>query len=233
MGQLTEFIVNLHRSQKARKGNEKLADPSNSPGIGSVLGRLKILDMGRHEFTRTLMFSCECECGNKVDLNNLELKRRSELDQGCMEFDCTVHSDVDISSLPIGNMNTCILDQFRRMSNYYHDQVCDEWGGRGNRFDRASAYESFLEHVTELGATKDNGYWFIFRIDNRRPFEPGNVDVGRKDYLPGEPGERRFMYEGNLLTVEEAAEIMGCEYSELIQLQDAMISDDDIFESLI
>lgn len=228
MGELTEFIVNLQKSKEARSTRKNV---SMSLNIGNIYGRLTIKDMTRLKGHGIITYRCTCECGNEVDLTHHEVKRRAILDQGCMEFDCSVHADIAIDKLPIGNMEGCLLDQFRRMIAYHGGQTCEDWGGSDSHLDMASALENFTEFMQELGATKDNGYWMAYRIDNRRPYEPGNVDVGRVDKMSGVSGEHVFLYENNLISVEEAAEIFGCEIEDIITLQDAMISDDDICES--
>jgi len=225
--ELTEFIVNLHKSRKARKEGRQ----SNvSLSIGTLIGKLTVKDLKFSDVDSFVTYDCECECGGTVELTYAEVKDRAEKGKGCLGPMCEIAKEED---LVFTDMDECLKDQFRRMIVYHSNRVCEEWGGSGSDLDLGSAYENFYFYVMELGATKDNGYWMPYRLMAKYPFEPGNVDIGIKDKMKGKRGEKLFIYEDNLISIEEASEIMGCEPQEILTLQEAMIADEDIYESFI
>lgn len=222
-----EFIVNLQKSRAARKSKRV---SRVSMDIGDVLGKLIIKSLETNHAGNFLMYNCECKCGGLVTLSYAEIKKRKSQNKGCLGPMCDVAEGED--SILV-NMDECLRDQFRRMLVHTPDKVCNDWGGLGTDLDLYSAYENFYEHMVELGATKENGYWMPYRLFPKGMYEPGNVDIGNKDRMKGKRGEQLFVYEQNLLSVKEASEILGCDVEEILTLQEALIDDEDIYESLI
>lgn len=227
-GKLTSFIVDLQKSRTARRGTPSA---NVSLDIGTKLGKLTVSNLARFRQQGVMNYECTCECGQVVTLNYNEVKKRETAGQGCLSPMCDVSKDE--SDLLKTDMDTCIKDQFRRMILYSGDTTCEEWGGTGSLLDLGSAYENFYEHMQELGAEETNGYWFPYRVSRSGLYEPGNVDVSKKDRMAGKRGEKLFLYEENILSVKEAATILGCEEEDILTLQEAMISDEDIYESLV
>lgn len=227
MGELVDFIVGLQKSRKAREGQPKIRV---SLDAGSIIGHLTILSLVRRSTNSVVTYNCLCECGNEVELNYNQIKKREKADEGCLLPKCSISKEED---QVFTDLESCLKDQFRRLHVYCEDQLDELWGGQESILDLPSAFEYFCNHVKKLGATEDNGKWWIYRINKSHPYEIGNIKLGKSNSIAGTVGEHVFLYEDDIISIEEAAEILDCTEEDILTLQDAMISDEEIIESLI
>ncbi len=227
-GVITNFIIELHRS-KAEKVARKIStgDPIFIPReIKAMAGKLTLSDaVIVNGLTK---YNCTCTCGNSISLDYSQLMYRNKRGSGCLLPECTFSTGKD---LILTDMNSCFKDQFKRMLAYYPEEVCSDWGGL-NILDLPSAYENFYSYVQDMGADPSVQKWHIRRIKDNDKFCPGNIELSTSDRLEGTAGVGIFSYENNVLNLKEATEILGCTEEDILNLQEAMISDEDIYESL-
>lgn len=134
---------------------------------GQVFGRLTVLkDTGKRNLSKRIIYLCECECGNQVEVDRLNLRQGSTKSCGCLKIEkLTKHS------LSNSKLYRIWADMLQRCENenspnfrYYGAKgisVCPKWHN----------FKAFSDWA--MGNGYKNGL-SIDREDVRGNYEPSN-----------------------------------------------------------
>lgn len=174
-------------------------------GRWEILSRSENILVGSQRRSRAA-WNCRCECGTERVVAEAGLRNGSSQSCGCLtrERSSLKHTKHGSSSEPIYKVWTAMNQRCHNPKNKRYDQyggrgivVCDEW-----RRD----FAAFLAHVGDRPTPSHS----IGRIDNDRPYEPGNVrwETG-KQQMRNRTVTRYFEVDGKEVSLAELAERSG------------------------
>jgi hypothetical protein len=151
---------------------------------GQKFGRLTVIEFSRKNVHRHAYWVCECECGNKVDVNASHLKSGHTRSCGCFNFKSfslkrTKHKPHGMSGSPEhktwrGMIKRCTNPNAINYKNYGGRgiTVCDRWLNSFENFyadmgEKPSKSHSIDRLNNNLGYSKDNCRWSV-QIDQQR-----------------------------------------------------------------
>lgn len=176
---------------------------------GEQYGKLTVLDIAVDIPGKKKKWLCRCECGNEVVVAGSNL--RNGHTTGCK--DCAIKKlhkvkikhDMSKSKLYQvwnGMLNRCENKNTKAYIDYGGRgiSVCSEW------HDSATFFEWALQNGYEEGKQID-------RIDNDGNYEPNNCRwVSRQENANNKRNNRRFYYDGKLMTMAEIARANNINY---------------------
>ena len=181
--------------------------------VGQKYGKLTIIERAENDKHGNACWRCRCSCGAEVTVVGQSLRKGNTKSCGCLhdEGNRTTHGmkHSKIYKTWRGIKSRCYNPNNKSFKNY---------GGRGitmyepwiNDFQAFFAYVSTLEHYGEDGYTLD-------REDNDGNYEPGNLRwADRKTQSRNRRGRRIVEYNGEKMTLAEAAEKSGINYDTLL-----------------
>lgn len=231
MSKLVGYLAALGNKELKPAASKKPA-VKHALEISSKVGHLTILKKLRYDKGdvdgRGALYECQCRCGNTLSLSRKEVHARKRKKQGCLLPGCGIATGKD---RVFTDMYECFRDQFRRLHVHHKEGLSIMWTGELD--DLQSSFYLFADHMKDLGATQENGKWYIKREHNLKVYTEDRTTISDTDQLKGYPGEDVFVYEGEPISMDEAANIFGCRISDILDLQAEFISDEDIFESLM
>ncbi len=136
--------------------------------------RLVVLSQTNRKINRNVVWNCQCDCGNTVEVKAGDLQSGRVKSCGCLKRDTaralkTIHGmrHTKISNVWIAMKQRCFNPNCKIYKHYGGRgiTVCDEWK---DDFQAFYDYVSKLPHYGEPGYTLD-------RINNDGNYEPGNV----------------------------------------------------------
>lgn len=184
--------------------------------IGETYGELTVIAPALRDKSGSACFLCRCnKCGQEKVVRGCDLLRGFVKSCGCLgkERRAEAHTTHGLSHDPTYKV---WLDIKRRCKNS-NRPTYKNYGGRGitiapeweNDFDAFYDYVSKLEHFGEKGYSLD-------RIDNDKGYEPGNLRYATQtEQVRNRRNTVRVEYQGEMLTLKEAAEKSGINYGTL------------------
>lgn len=142
--------------------------------VGQRFGRLVVLCRSETVLKRSIMWLCQCDCGNESTVRGSSLLRGDTRSCGCLakEMASRAHTVHGMRHDPLytvwANMkNRCNNPKFQFYANYGGRgiRVCDEW---------QRSFEAFYFYAAQLPHFGEDGY-SLDRILNDGNYEPGNV----------------------------------------------------------
>ena len=192
---------------------------------GQKFGRLTVLERAENNKWGQPQWLCKCDCGNEVVVKGSNLKSGHTTSCGCGSCIKTTHG---MSQTPIHNTWRKIKDRCYNPNNPYFYL----YGGRGirvfeewiNDFQAFFDYVSTLEHFNEVGYTLD-------RIEVNSNYEPCNVRFATaKEQANNRRVNIKVYYDGEEMTLKQAAEISGIKYETLQYRYYKGLRGDEIFK---
>lgn len=201
---------------------------------GHRYGRVTVnkIQMRRSGERREYRF--ECRCGSSGFLDAKGLLALQALDSGCLSFDC---SESPIRIKCWYNPRYALWVQLSHALSRYPDEVCNEWGGNAYTglpsADPTAGFDTLLAEIGSLISVED-GRWWLVRVNSAAPWSCFNVrlqDVPSKDlFSRGEPLVR---YGSAVMTIPEAANLIGVEASTAFDIHEAVADSDTFFDELL
>lgn len=187
-----------------RKKNPRVIDLT-----GQRFGRLTVLEYAGSNKSGNALWLCHCDCGNKIIANNKLLRNGNTKSCGCLrQFREQPHKKTHgMSHTRFYSTWTGIKDRcFNVKSMHYPD-----YGGRGISMFPAwiNDFVAFYNYISTLENFGCEGYT-LDRIDNNKGYEPNNLRwADAKTQSNNRRNVRLIEYEGELLTISQAAEKSG------------------------
>lgn len=148
-----------------RKGEYKIP----TPPIGSVFGRLTVLEEFRNKGSRIRRLRCLCSCGKESTPELKSVVKGTSKSCGCYQaelagFACRTHG---LSDLP----EHAVWEGVLARCNNHNSASYHNYGGRGIEVcDRWYSFQSFYEDMGPRPSPQHS----IDRINNDGNYEPGN-----------------------------------------------------------
>lgn len=134
--------------------------------IGNKYGRLTVLEDSGDRCWGGIMWNCQCECGNTINVVGKSLKNGSTTSCGCYRRDLmTIHGE---SRTRLYEVWENMIDRTTNPNNNKYQN----YGGRG-----ISVCDEWKEYINFSNWAKENGYndsLTIDRIDVNGKYEPSN-----------------------------------------------------------
>ena len=187
--------------------------------IGQQFGRLTVIEAaaphveprGRHH----RMWLCRCACGTEKEIYHQSLVRGLTRSCGCLRRETTVARTQTHGHSKKGNWSATYRSwsgMITRCTSEGHDKF-SYYGGRGITVcDRwSSSFENFLADMGECPPAHS-----IDRVDVNGNYEPGNCRwATRTEQLRNKRNNVLVEYAGRKMTLVEASELSGINYSKL------------------
>ncbi|MBQ7705884.1 MAG: hypothetical protein IJT73_10770 [Selenomonadaceae bacterium] len=178
--------------------------------VGQTFGRLTVLGRAENKSNKTAWL-CQCACGNKCIVQSYLLTHGITKSCGCLSRELSSKR-----RKTHGMTKTKIYKSWnemkRRCSTPSAESFAD-YGGRGIKVcERWLKFETFYEDVSKLPHFGEKGYT-LDRINNDGNYEPANVRWADKKTQSNNTRRNVIVkYQGNEMTLPEAAEKSGIEY---------------------
>lgn len=158
-----------------------------------------------------ILWECHCTCGKTCTVAAYLLKSYHTQSCGCSRSGGT-HKTHGKTHDPIYKVWYSMLGRCNNPNN----KAYPNYGGRGIRVcERWLIFENFYEDVSKLEHFGEKGY-SLDRIDNDGNYEPSNVRFAdRKTQQRNTSRNIMVEYKGQEMTLAEAAELSGINYSTL------------------
>ena len=178
---------------------------------GMKFGRLTVIERVGNTKSRAARWKCRCSCGKEKIVTGSHLLSGATQSCGCL------WSDVVKKNLPYyskiysawhGIKRRCFNPNFKSYSNYGGRgiTICDEWN---------DDFQAFYDYVSKLPHFGEEGYT-LDRINNDGNYEPNDLRWATvKEQLRNRRNNRIVEYNGQKMTLAEAAEKSGISYNTL------------------
>ena len=186
---------------------------------GRRFGRLTVIGIDHKQQSgkrERYYWRCRCDCGNEHVVRTDDLTSGGVQSCGCLHKETAIenvskHHSHKLSRTPIyrtwqGMKKRCFDSNCKCYERYGGRgiTVCDEW-----RDD----FQTFFDHVSKLAHFGEGGYTFD-RINNDGNYEPGNVRwADKRTQCRNRRSNILVEYQGQQMTLTEAAELSGIAYS--------------------
>ena len=180
--------------------------------IGKRFGRLTVIKENGKSKNGSLMYLCECNCGNVVTVRGISLRNGDCKSCGCLrkEVSSKGNSTHGHSNERLFNVWRCMIKRCYDVnhSSYYRYGgrgigVCDKW---------LNNYEAFRDFMLANGYPQDAGpyEYSIDRIDNDGNYDENNCRVvTAKIQSLNKSNNHRISFKGEEMTLTEAAQKCG------------------------
>lgn len=182
--------------------------------VGQRFGRLTVVEFagvrGRNSY-----WKCVCDCGETIVTKSSYLTSGDTKSCGCLKLERISNltakhnmSKTKIFGVWATMLRRCFTPTNKKFSDYGGRgiKVCDEW--RDN-------FKAFYEYVSNLEHYGEEGY-SLDRINNDGDYEPGNVRWATLKEQGRNKRNNVFVeYDGEKMTLKEAADRSGLKYSTL------------------
>lgn len=180
--------------------------------IGKHFGRLTVIRENGKSKNGSLMYLCECECGNFVTVRGISLRNGDCRSCGCLRKEVS-----SIGNSTHGHSNERLFNVWRGMIKRCYDvnhpsyhryggrgiKVCDKW---------LNSYEAFRDFMLANGYPENAGpyEYSIDRIDNDGNYDENNCRVvTAKIQSLNKSNNHRISFKGEEMTITEAAQKCG------------------------
>ena len=175
---------------------------------GMTFGQLTVIERAENTKAGKARWLCRCICGNECIVRAKDLKRGQQT-CGCGQ-----------GNVKHGMSRTKIYRTWEGMLQRCENPNCegfDNYGGRGIKVcERWHAFENFYADVSVLPHFGEKGY-SLDRIDVNGDYCPENVRwATKKQQVENRRNTIKIEYEGAEMTLAEAAEKSGINYSCLL-----------------
>ena len=176
---------------------------------GQKFGRLLVLERAENDKNGRPAWRCACDCGNELVVRGGSLRSGNTQSCGCL------------CGQTHGMTESKIYNTWHDIKKRCFNPNCQDYANYGGRniamyapwiddFLAFYDYVSKLEHFGEKGFTLD-------RKDSNGNYEPGNLRwADRKTQSRNRRGRRIVEYNGEKMTLAEAAEKSGINYDTLL-----------------
>lgn len=142
---------------------------------GKTFGKLTVIGLSSMEKKRRVLWECLCECGSIKAIRQDALVRNASKSCGCLHRDITRRQFTKHEGAPTTNYKSeynAWRGLIERCENPCH-KAYKNYGGRGISVCKEwkHSFKLFFEHIGPK-PSKDHS---IDRIDNDKPYQPGNV----------------------------------------------------------
>lgn len=198
--------------------------------VGQKFGRLTVLERAENAKDGHARWKCRCDCGREVVVFGNSLIRGVTKSCGCLHDELTVQRSTKHGKCHSKTYRLWAAIKTRCFNPNY--KAYKHYGGRGitiyepwrNDFAAFYDYVSKLEHFGEEGYTLD-------RKDNGGNYEPGNLQwATQKEQNRNQRTNVIVEYNGERMTLVEAAERSGIDYDALRYRIDHCWSGDKLFD---
>lgn len=197
--------------------------------VGKRFGRLTVIEFAGLDKDSRALWKCQCDCGNECVRSSKHLSRGEIKSCGCLK------SEVTIARSTIHEMcYTKIYRTWRGMLNRCNDQNNSAYGGRGIKVcdEWQQDFIAFYNHVSKLEHFGEKGY-SLDRINFNGNYEPGNLRwATTKEQARNKRTNVIVEYNGEEMTLQEAAERSGINYVALKGRWKMGIRDAELFKPL-
>lgn len=204
---------------------------------GNTYGRLTVLGLDHVEKVKNgsvVYWRCRCSCENQtiVTVRTGNLKSGHTQSCGCFQKERAVDA-VTEANTKHGMTGKPIHKTWKhinqRCTNPNNPQY-PSYGGRGIKVcERWLKFENFYEDVSKLPHFGEKGYT-LDRIDNNKGYEPSNVRFATpKEQARNRRSNAIVEYEGEQMTLAEAAELSGINYYTLCSRYKRGLRGDELF----
>lgn len=180
--------------------------------IGKRFGRLIVIRENGKAKNGSLMYLCECDCGNFITVRGISLRNGDCKSCGCLrkEISSKGNSTHGHSNERLFNVWRCMI---RRCYDVNHSSY-HRYGGRGIKIcdNWLNNYESFKNFMLDNGYPEDAGSYeySIDRLNNDGNYEPSNCRVvTAKIQSLNKSNNHRVSFKGEEMTITEAAQKCG------------------------
>lgn len=180
--------------------------------IGKRFGRLTVIRENGKAKNGSLMYLCECDCGNFITVRGISLRNGDCKSCGCLrkEISSKGNSTHGHSNERLFNVWRCMI---RRCYDVNHSSY-HRYGGRGIKIcdNWLNNYESFKNFMLDNGYPEDAGpyEYSIDRLNNDGNYEPSNCRVvTAKIQSLNKSNNHRVFFKGEEMTITEAAQKCG------------------------
>jgi len=146
--------------------------------VGQKFGRLLVLHQSGTVLTsqnkKQILWTCVCDCGNRRDVIDRNLKSGNSTSCGCrLQDSCIKHGQARHRR---GNNRTPeyhVWCNMKARCNNPKRKEYNHYGGRGIKVcvEWQNSFEEFFKHI----GPRPGSEYSIDRIDNNGNYEPGNV----------------------------------------------------------
>lgn len=179
---------------------------------GKRFGRLTVVEFAGLDEHHRALWKCECECGAECVVLSKYLCNGSTRSCGCLALEITIARSVThemrnsrLYHVWIGMKQRCLNPFHPCYSRYGGRGICifDEW---------VNDFVAFYNYVSSLPNFDKNGY-SLDRIDNEKGYMPGNLRWSTQKTQARNRHTNFFIeYNGQRMTLAEAAELSGIKY---------------------
>lgn len=173
---------------------------------GQRFGRLVALGpIGRYR-EKTIVWLCQCDCGDRISVDGVSLRGGNTQSCGCLcreraAFANTTHG---MSCNPLYTIWVHLIDRCCNPNAKYWVN----YGGRGITVDGSwrHDFQVFFNDVSKLPHYREKGY-SLDRIDNDGNYEPGNIKWStRSEQMRNTRSNHLLTHNGKTQTIVEWAE---------------------------
>lgn len=183
---------------------------------GETFGRLTVISRAENDENGKAQWHCKCSCKNEtiITVRGTDLKNGHTQSCGCLmrEKNVELHTRHGKRYTKIYKVWLVLKDRCTNPNNKDYPR----YGGRGIKlFAEWEEFPPFYDYVSQLEHFNEDGY-SLDRIDNDGNYEPGNLRFATAT----EQGRNKrnnilVEYEGEIITLPEAAELIGIKYNTL------------------
>lgn len=181
--------------------------------IGYKKGRLTVIEYAGKNKNNANLWLCKCDCGNTSIVTSSALLSGTTYSCGCLASENvkmrnTFHGQHGTRLYRIWNLMIQRCENIK--SSHY-----DRYGGRG--IFVCEQWHKFIEFYNWAISNGYNENLTIDRIDNNKGYSPDNCRwVTIKEQQNNRENNRKFMINGELLTVSKIAEKYNIKYNSLM-----------------
>lgn len=176
---------------------------------GETYGRLTVISRAENK-GGFVYWNCRCTCksGKVVTVRAGDLKSQKVLSCGCLNREKTIERETTH-----GKSHDKIYHVWQGIKDRCTNANCKQYpnyGGRGIKLYPAwEEFQPFYDYVSTLEHFGEKGY-SLDRIDNNGNYEPDNLRwADRKTQNRNKTNNHLVEYQGELITLAEAAELSG------------------------